>query len=965
MFIRRADIAGFGRLSGICEFPQGKCAVLCQSNEYGKSTLADAILYTLYGFPSAKEKRAGLKPRERCRPWNAGIADNGYSVELQIDGVGAGAYRLRACFSKQQPFELTDLASGKSVSLEGSSFGRKFLGMPLNSFTECFFLRQDEYETDGSRDELLQIIEEAAVSNRHAHDSPVRNALNALSECRLHFEEFSSGPVVPENLLRNIEKRLATSRSSLEELRQQVAQRAGEMAQAQRLDAAIEALKERQVVLEVACLQAEAAEIEDLLRQQESHETIVRQNQQRMTELEAYNRFDPALRSEVQQLYAEWLAAKRRLEEVGSSSATREDPGTKAPASAEHDLVPQPEIDILRSLRLAFQQCKEALASRTSECLRLRDELTNAGVPASELDELCATNETFSISEMKLISTWETQRAGFQSELAEVRQKHSETAARAAAAKANRERLRISYSSSVVGAAILVAIGFLLCLMHGLWGPAVWLGSLSLVGAVGCSAVCFLFVHKIREQSSNELEPALADEISASAEVRRCQEQLETLDSQLNDQLERRQLQTQDIAQLRQLVTWTQLAAPLRAAQDGLNQCRRNLDEVANEICNRVRTVLPSAQPDELELEQIDRVVETISADAQRQQSAASERSEADRVRSETEALGSVLENLAGRLEQLIQVAVPDDLPLDQRIDIFLEGCDHAVRLHTLAESDTGQLQLLPTDRVSELRNRLESITRRLGETLSSRCLALPSDAPGRPRSAFQDELEKLKAEREELRLRRSSAFSECDRVAEMWRREGPRLEAEVERLEDFRREVIEFRDAVLTAHREMSAVADQVYNRWAAALNTALNRLLPIMTPHFSDAEFDEDLELSVYSREAGRRLSSKELLHLSKGARDQLALCVRIAISEYLSAHVGDLPIILDEPFAHWDDERFTHAMEFLVQLAKQRQVIVLSCHNWRYEMLGRTRPEIAEQLHFCTLAPCAPEAGTQVGL
>src|SRR5688572_10695725 len=80
---------------------------------------------------------------------------------------------------------------------------------------------------------------------------------------------------------------------------------------------------------------------------------------------------------------------------------------------------------------------------------------------------------------------------------------------------------------------------------------------------------------------------------------------------------------------------------------------------------------------------------------------------------------------------------------------------------------------------------------------------------------------------------------------------------------------------------------------------------------------------------------------------------MALRVAISEYLSAHVGNLPLVFDEPFAHWDDGRFVEGMRFLVNLTERHQVILLSCHHWRYEQLRQTHPELAARLHFCNLS------------
>ena len=61
MFIERIAIGGFGRLRGEWTFERGKVNLLCGDNEQGKTTLADAILYSFYGFPVARGHALGAQ----------------------------------------------------------------------------------------------------------------------------------------------------------------------------------------------------------------------------------------------------------------------------------------------------------------------------------------------------------------------------------------------------------------------------------------------------------------------------------------------------------------------------------------------------------------------------------------------------------------------------------------------------------------------------------------------------------------------------------------------------------------------------------------------------------------------------------------------------------------------------------------------------------------------------------------
>jgi uncharacterized protein YhaN len=221
-------------------------------------------------------------------------------------------------------------------------------------------------------------------------------------------------------------------------------------------------------------------------------------------------------------------------------------------------------------------------------------------------------------------------------------------------------------------------------------------------------------------------------------------------------------------------------------------------------------------------------------------------------------------------------------------------------------------------------------------------------EIPSRPEE-LERRLAQSRSSREELRDRRNRGFREAEQAVNEWRTKGPEIERALADLDEEIGRARQFDEACQLAYTELKTISEQVYTQWATALNDRVNRIVPLVNDRYSDVALSPDLEISVYSKEAARRLETKEIQHLSKGARDQLLLAMRIAIAEYLSAHVGNLPLALDEPFAHWDDQRFVEGMRFLARLSESHQVILLSCHTWRYSQLQQLAPEVAERIHF----------------
>lgn len=72
-----------------------------------------------------------------------------------------------------------------------------------------------------------------------------------------------------------------------------------------------------------------------------------------------------------------------------------------------------------------------------------------------------------------------------------------------------------------------------------------------------------------------------------------------------------------------------------------------------------------------------------------------------------------------------------------------------------------------------------------------------------------------------------------------------------------------------------------------------------------------------------------------LSIGTIDQIYLSLRLSMIEELSEE--NLPIILDETFAYWDDERLKNILQYLITESKKRQIIIFTCSEREINILN----------------------------
>jgi len=77
------------------------------------------------------------------------------------------------------------------------------------------------------------------------------------------------------------------------------------------------------------------------------------------------------------------------------------------------------------------------------------------------------------------------------------------------------------------------------------------------------------------------------------------------------------------------------------------------------------------------------------------------------------------------------------------------------------------------------------------------------------------------------------------------------------------------------------------------------------------------------------------KKVYELSRGSREQLYLAMRLGLIEEYEIRSEPLPIIMDDVLVNFDDSRGKKVLEILGSFAKERQVIILTCHKHTVEI------------------------------
>ena len=131
-------------------------------------------------------------------------------------------------------------------------------------------------------------------------------------------------------------------------------------------------------------------------------------------------------------------------------------------------------------------------------------------------------------------------------------------------------------------------------------------------------------------------------------------------------------------------------------------------------------------------------------------------------------------------------------------------------------------------------------------------------------------------------------------------------------------------------------------------ALEDAYEKMKKDVTPRFTNSlsENISKISNSKYNKVAINdengmmvELASGEYVpaeRLSLGTIDQLYLSLRLSMNKEVSSE--NMPIILDEAFAYYDDERLENILKFLVENYSGKQIIILTCTNREEEIFNK---------------------------
>ena len=148
-----------------------------------------------------------------------------------------------------------------------------------------------------------------------------------------------------------------------------------------------------------------------------------------------------------------------------------------------------------------------------------------------------------------------------------------------------------------------------------------------------------------------------------------------------------------------------------------------------------------------------------------------------------------------------------------------------------------------------------------------------------------------------------------------------------LEKLASMEEQLQELNEKETTLNKQNSAIelAKEV-------LEIAYTKMKESVTPKFTE-NLSKKIEGIIVEKQNGEYISAEKL---SVGTIEQLYLSLRFGAIKEISEE--SMPIILDEAFAYYDEERLKNILTYISKEYENNQVIIFTCTNREVEILDK---------------------------
>jgi len=189
----------------------------------------------------------------------------------------------------------------------------------------------------------------------------------------------------------------------------------------------------------------------------------------------------------------------------------------------------------------------------------------------------------------------------------------------------------------------------------------------------------------------------------------------------------------------------------------------------------------------------------------------------------------------------------------------------------------------------------------------------------------MESNINKAKLEIHSLELDKNSIMPKLEKLAS--------LEETLEELNEKEKSLLKDNDAIELAKQVLEIAYTKMKENVTPKFTKELSRNIEkISNGKYKNVRINDEQGIIV-EKENGEYISSEKL---STGTIDQLYIALRFGAIKELSNE--NMPIILDEAFAYYDEERLCNILKYLREEYKDNQIIIFTCTNREKEILEK---------------------------
>lgn len=129
-----------------------------------------------------------------------------------------------------------------------------------------------------------------------------------------------------------------------------------------------------------------------------------------------------------------------------------------------------------------------------------------------------------------------------------------------------------------------------------------------------------------------------------------------------------------------------------------------------------------------------------------------------------------------------------------------------------------------------------------------------------------------------------------------------------------------------------IESISKEIHKQFAPAINKRVSKIMDLITNgKYDQVRINDDLNITVENP------ITKEIVSidsLSGGTIDQLYFALRFSITS--SMNTGNFPLILDDCFIQYDDNRLENILVYLSDISYEKQILLFTCQGREREIL-----------------------------